>query len=226
MYSLLYILMKYLTLILSAILLGGLIFAAGCVDEPAAEPVLIGDNVTVEFTAYIGDTAMVTSSTEKYQQLLNSGQMPTPLLLINNPSLVAGSTTDDDYLKIQSKVGSDPYWFLIGEYNVMAANMVGMKPGETKTFPIYAAGTDQKTVITTEEAEALGFDLNTLKPGDIVTYTRIVSDTDVDEDGNFNPNNTENEVRMIRDMLILAVTDEGVTLQDTYDTIEMKILVS
>lgn len=224
MYSVLYISMKYLTLILSLFLLGGCILAAGCIDEPVPEPIKIGDTVTVEFTAYIGSTAMVTSSTEKYQQLLSSGQMPTPLLLINNPNLTAGSKTDDDYLTIPSKVGTDPYWFLVGEYNAMAANAVGMKKGETKTFPIYATGTDQKTVLTLEEAEALGFNPDTLKPGDIVTYTRFVADTDIDEEGNFDPNNTENEMKMVRDMLILAVGSDGITLQDTYDTIEMKIL--
>jgi plastocyanin len=217
MYSVPYILMKYL--ILSVFLLGIFLFAAGCISD---EPVAPGDKITVEFTAYIGDQAMVTSSAEKYRELLQAGKMPVPLLMVHNPVITAGSATEDDYMTIPAKVGSHPYWFLIGEYNTMAAQAVGMVKGETKTFPIYAAGTNQSGFMTNEEAEAYGFDPAQLKAGDIITYTRTVSEGGTDDTGNVTTDG--NESVMVRDMLVLEVTDDGLIFQDTYDTIEMKIL--
>lgn len=218
--------MKYLAVVLAVFLLGGLVCAAGCIGSPAtpSEPVKAGDNVTVQFTAYIGDTIMVTSNGTKYQEILDAGTMPIPLILVENPVVTAGAVTSDDYLTLSAKTHKNPYWFLQGEYNVIAANIIGMKKGDTVRIPIYPAGTEMTSVWTNEECADMGINKAQIKPGSRLIYTRTVSEADVDAEGNFNPNNTTNEQNMIRDMLVVAVTADGVTYQEIYDTIEITIM--
>ena len=95
--------MKYLAAGLAAILACCFVFSAGCINTTPSGPIAAGDNVTVEFTMYIGDTVMVTSNETKYNQILTSGQMPVPLILTEDPIGTAGSTTDNDDLTIPPK---------------------------------------------------------------------------------------------------------------------------
>ena len=52
--------MKYLAAGLAAILACCFVFSAGCINTTPSGPIAAGDNVTVEFTMYIGETVMVT----------------------------------------------------------------------------------------------------------------------------------------------------------------------
>ncbi len=216
--------MKYLASLLLIFLLGGILCTAGCVGEEKSVPVAAGENITVQFTGYIGDKVMVTSSTEKYNELLKAGQMPTPLLLVENPVITAAATTDDDYMTIPAKVGSSPFWLLPGEYNVMAANLVGMQKGETKLFPIYASGTNTTSFWSNADCVNLSITPSALKPGDMITYTRTIGETGVDENGEFNTTAIETTQKMVRDMLVVSISADGVTYQEIYDTIEMTVL--
>ncbi|MDV0441865.1 hypothetical protein [Methanorbis furvi] len=216
--------MKHLAAVLAVLLLGGLVFAAGCIGTTPSEPIQAGDNVTVEFTMYIGDTVMVTSNETKYREILDAGRMPVPIILTENVVVTAGNTTDDDYMTLNSKTHKSPYWLLVGEYNVIAANIVGMNKGDTIRMPIYAAGTDMISVWTNEDCENMGIDKNDLKAGQRLTYTRSISEADIAEDGTFNPDNTTNEQTMIRDMLVTNITPDGIEYQEIYDTIEITIV--
>lgn len=217
--------MKHLAVVLAVFLLGGFVCAAGCIGGPTApsDPIKAGDNVTVQFTAYIGDTIMVTSNGTKYQEILDAGKMPVPLILVKNPVVTAGAVTSDDYLTLSTKTRKNPYWFSQGEYNVIAASIIGMEKGDTVRIPIYPAGTVMTLVWTNEECANMGINKAQIQPGLRLTYTRTISEADVDAEGNFNPNNTTKEQNMIRDMLVVAVTADGVTYQEIYDTIEITI---
>ena len=168
--------MKYLAAVLAVFVLGGLVFAAGCIDTTPPGPVQAGDNVTVAFTMYIGDTVMVTSNETKYNEILKSGNMPIPLILTEDPVITAGAVTDNDDLTIPAKTHKNPYWFLKGEYNVIAGNIIGLTKGDTIRIPIYAAGTEKTGFWTNEQSEEQGLDKRQVKAGDRLTYTRTIGD--------------------------------------------------
>ncbi|MDR0980334.1 MAG: hypothetical protein LBL85_00845 [Methanocalculaceae archaeon] len=216
--------MKYLAAVLAVFLLGGLVFAAGCVGTTPSGPIQAGDNVTVEFTMYIGDTVMVTSNETKYDQILMSGKMPVPLILTKDPVITAGSVTDNDDLTIPAKTHKNPYWFLKGEYNVIAGNIVGLEKGDTIRIPIYAEGTEKTGFWTNEQCEEQGLDKRLVKAGDRLTYTRMIGDATSTGEGEYDQNNLTNQHFMIHEMLIVAVTDEGLTYQELYDTVEITIV--
>ncbi|HJK09008.1 MAG TPA: hypothetical protein O0X54_05700 [Methanocorpusculum sp.] len=216
--------MKYLAAGLAAILACCFVFSAGCINTTPSGPIAAGDNVTVEFTMYIGDTVMVTSNETKYNQILTSGQMPVPLILTEDPVVTAGSTTDNDDLTIPTKTHSNPYWFLIGEYNVIAGNIVGLEKGDTICIPIYAEGTEKTGFWTNEQCDEQGLNKQLLKAGDRLTYTRTIGDATSTEDGGYDQNNLTNQQTMIHQLLVIDVTNEGVTYQELYDTVEITIV--
>lgn len=216
--------MKHLAAVLAVLLLGGLVLAAGCVGTTPAEPIRASDNVTVEFTMYIGDTVMVTSNETKYTSILNAGQMPVPLILTEDLVVTAGSTTDNDDLTVPVKTHKNPYWLLKGEYNVIAGNIFGMEKGDTIRIPIYAAGTEKNGVWTNEECEEKGIDKRLVQAGDRLTYTRMIGDSTPDQNSAVNENNLTNQQTMIHEMLVVAVTDAGLEFQELYDTVEITIV--
>ncbi|MCZ0860403.1 MAG: hypothetical protein O0X93_02650 [Methanocorpusculum sp.] len=216
--------MKYLAAVFAVFLIGGFVFAAGCVETTPSGPIQAGDNVTVEFTMYIGDTVMVTSNETKYDQILKAGKMPVPLILTEDPVVTAGATTDNDDLTISAKTHKSPYWFLKGEYNVIAGNIVGLEKGDTIRIPIYAEGTEKTGFWTNEQCEEQGLDKRLVKAGDRLTYTRMIGDATSTGDGEYDQGNLTNQQTMIHEMLILAVTDEGLTYQELYDTVEITIV--
>ncbi|MCZ9312043.1 MAG: hypothetical protein O0V67_01575 [Methanocorpusculum sp.] len=216
--------MKYLAAVFAVFLIGGFVFAAGCVEKTPSGPIQVGDNVTVEFTMYIGDTVMVTSNETKYDQILKAGKMPVPLILTEDPVVTAGATTDNDDLTISAKTHKSPYWFLKGEYNVIAGNIVGLEKGDTIRIPIYAEGTEKTGFWTNEQCEEQGLDKRLVKAGDRLTYTRMIGDATSTGDGEYDQGNLTNQQTMIHEMLILAVTDEGLTYQELYDTVEITIV--
>ncbi|MDV0443733.1 hypothetical protein [Methanorbis rubei] len=216
--------MKHIAAILAVLLLGGLVFAAGCIGTTPSEPIQAGDNVTVEFTMYIGDTVMVTSNETKYKEILDAGKMPVPIILTEDPVITAGATTENDDLTIPTKTHKSPYWFLMGEYNVIAGNVMGLEKGDTIRIPIYAEGTEKTGFWTNEECEEKGIDTRMVKAGDRLTYTRTIGDAIDVGDGQYDQNNLANEQTMIRDMLITKVTADGIEYQEIYDTIEITIV--
>jgi plastocyanin len=215
--------MKSLMAIFAIFLLGGLAFAAGCVETPSSGMIQAGDDVTVEFTMYIGDTVMVTSNETKYNQILSSGKMKIPLILAEDPIITAGTSTDDDDLTIPTKTHKNPYWFLKGEYNVIAGNIVGLKMGDTIRIPIYADETDKTVFWTNEQCKEWRVDKHLIKAGDRLTYTKTI-DNATGIGGSRYDHDHVNQKNMIREMLIVAVTDEGLTYQELYDTIEITVV--
>lgn len=216
--------MKYLAAVLAVFLLGGLVFAAGCIGTTPSGPVKTGENVTVEFTMYIGDTVMVTSNESKYKEILNAGKMPTPLILTEDPVITVGAVTENDDITIPSKTHKNPYWLLKGEYNVIAGNIAGLTKGDTIRVPIYAAGTEKTGFWTNAQCEEQGIDKRLLKAGDRLTYTRMIGDTMPDANGTVDEGNLTNQQTMIHEMLVVSVTDEGLTYQELYDTVEITIV--
>jgi hypothetical protein len=215
--------MKNLIAVFAIVLLGWFAFAAGCVETPPSGMIQAGDNVTVEFTMYIGDTVMVTSNETRYNQILNSGKMKIPLILAENPIITAGTITDNDDLTIPTKTHKNPYWFLKGEYNVIAGNIMGLKMGDTIRIPIYADGTEKTVFWTNEQCEEWRLDKHLVKTGDRITYTKMVDDAASTGDNRYD-HNLVNQKNMIREMLIVSVTDEGLTYQELYDAVEITIV--
>ncbi|MDU9375550.1 hypothetical protein McpSp1_01270 [Methanocorpusculaceae archaeon Sp1] len=216
--------MKHLAAVLAVLLLGGLVFAAGCIGTTPSEPIQAGDNVTVEFTMYIGDTVMVTSNETKYREILDAGRMPVPIILTEDPVITAGATTENDDLTIPTKTHKSPYWFLMGEYNVIAGNIAGLEKGDTIRIPIYAEGTEKTGFWTNEQCEEKGIDKRLVRSGDRLTYTRTIGDAIDVGDGQYDQNNLANEQTMIRDMLVTNITPDGIEYQEIYDTIEITIV--
>lgn len=216
--------MKYLATVLAVFVLGGLVFAAGCIGTTPSAQVQAGDNVTVEFTMYIGDTVMVTSNETKYEEIFKAGEMPVPLILTEDPVITAGAVTDNDDLTIPAKTHKNPYWLLKGEYNVIAGNIVGLAKGDTIRIPIYAAGTEKTGFWTNEQCEEQGLDKRLVHAGDRLTYTRTIGDAAGTGNGEYDQSTLTNQQTMIHEMLIVAVTDEGLTYQELYDTVEITIV--
>ncbi len=216
--------MKHLAAVLAVFLLGGLVLAAGCIGTTPSEPIKTGDNVTVQFTAYIGDTVMVTSNETKYREILDAGKMPVPLILTENPVITAGATTDNDDITLSTKTHTNPYWLLKGEYNVIAGNIIGLKKGDTIRVPIYSEGTEKTGFWTNEQCEEQGLNKNMVKAGDRLTYTRTIGETTSDENGTVDSGNLTNQQTMIHEMLVTAVTPDGLEYQELYDTMEITIV--
>jgi hypothetical protein len=216
--------MKYLATAIVVFLLCSLVFTAGCIETSPSRQIQVGDNVTVEFTMYIGDVVMVTSNETKYDQILKSGMMPVPLILTEDPIVTAGDTTNNEELTIPTKTHKNPYWFLKGEYNVIAGNIVGLERGDTIRIPIYTHETEKTGFLTNEQCKEQGLDKRVIKTGDRLTYTRTIDDVTSIGKGEYNQNNIINKQSMIHEMLVVAVIDEGLTYQELYDTVEITVV--
>jgi hypothetical protein len=216
--------MKYFATAIVVFLLCSLVFTAGCIETPPPRQIQAGDNVTVEFTMYIGDVVMVTSNETKYNQILKSGMMSIPLILAEDLVVTAGEATNNEELTIPTKTHKNPYWFLKGEYNVIAGNIVGLERGDTIRIPIYTYETEKTGFLTNEQCKEQGLGKRFIKTGDRLTYTRTSGDATSIGKGEYNQNNLANKQSMIREMLVIAVTDEGLTYQELYDTVEITIV--
>lgn len=164
----------------------------------------IGNTADVEYTMYIGDTPMITSSYDIFQAA-DAAKLPA---VTSNLRLTAGIQTNET---IHVPTGYEyPFRMFPAEMNQIAAGVIGMGLDETRTLS--SSGSGYVTQITPEQAEQMGIDYATWDIGSMGSLNFV----DEDADGN--------ETLSIRPALVVEKTDEAMTLQYGYDRIVMKLI--
>lgn len=164
----------------------------------------IGNTADVEYTMYIGDTPMVTSSYDVFQAA-DASKLPT---VTANMRITAGIQTNET---IYVPTGTEyPFRMFPAEMNQISAGVIGMGIDETRTLA--SSGSAYITQFTPEQAAGMGIDYVNWTVGSMGTLNFV----DEDETGN--------ETISIRPALVTAKTDEAMTLQYGYDRIVMKLI--
>lgn len=169
-----------------------------------------GDLVYVDYTMYIGDVPMVTSSRDVYNES-PAGIIPavTPQLV-----LVAGQQVDvvnSTPLLINSSTYTYPFQMWNSEYNQLATGVIGLGAGQSRT--VESTGSSSQTTYTRETAEEMGIDYDNWTVGTMGILNFPVV------------NETSNTTTMsIRPALVTNKTADEMVLQYGYDTIEMTVV--
>jgi hypothetical protein len=164
----------------------------------------IGDTADVEYTMYIGETPMVTSSYEVFQAA-NASQLPA---VTANMRFVAGIQTNET---VYVPTGSEePFRMFPSEMNQISSGVIGLGINETRTLA--SSGSAYTSQITPADAAAMGIDYANWTIGSMGNLNFV----DTAADGN--------ETVSIRPALVTAKTDEAMTLQYGYDTIGIRLV--
>ncbi|MCZ0861183.1 hypothetical protein O0S10_08115 [Methanocorpusculum sp. MG] len=168
-----------------------------------------GDLAYVDYTMYIGDVPMVTSSLDVFNNS-PADRLPTWTQTLG---LVAGQQMDvvnGTPLLINSSY-EYPFRMLNQEYNQIATGVVGLAVGESRT--VESTGSFFQTTYTKDQAEEMGIDYANWTVGTMGLMNFPVV------------NETSNTTTMaIRPALVTNKTADEMVLQYGYDTIEMKVV--
>ncbi|HJJ90585.1 MAG TPA: hypothetical protein O0W88_01850 [Methanocorpusculum sp.] len=169
----------------------------------------MGQIVAVDYTMYIGDIPMITSSIDVY----NASPVDKLPTVTESLGLVAGHQMDvanGTPILINSSYGC-PFRMLNQEYNQISTGVVGLGIGELKTVKSF--GSFFQTTYTKDQSIEMGIDYTNWSVGMMGLM-------------NFPVINTINNTTMmaIRPVLVTNKTDEEMVIQYGYDTIDMKIV--
>ncbi|MDR3102178.1 MAG: hypothetical protein LBU24_02960 [Methanocalculaceae archaeon] len=188
-------------------------------DTTVTGPVRAGDWAEMEYTMYIGDVPMVTSSFDVFRKSVsNVFSADKPLIFTRNLSIVAGQQADTVngtriLIDILPSAYDQPmFWMLNSESNQVTAGVIGLRLGEPPR-EVLSTGDTFKMDCTKDRAIAMGLDYNNWTVGAIV----ILNFPEVNA-----ANNTT--TMAIRPALVINKTDEKMVLQYGYDTIKIKLL--
>jgi hypothetical protein len=168
-----------------------------------------GDLAYVDYTMYIDDVPMVTSSLDVFNNSpANHSPMWTQTL-----DLVAGqqmNVVDDHPLLINSSY-EYPFRMLKQEYNQIAIGIIGLAMDESKV--VESTGSFFQMTYTKDQVEEMGIDYANLTVGEVVLMHFPVV------------NETSNITTMaVRPALVINKTTDEMILQYGYDAIEMNVV--
>ncbi|MDR0439072.1 MAG: hypothetical protein LBH02_02500 [Methanocalculaceae archaeon] len=169
----------------------------------------IGDPAHVDYTMYIDDIPMVTSSIDVFS---DSPACRLPMLT-QTLDLVSGrqmDVADRNPLLINSSY-EYPFWMLKQEYNQIATGIVGLAVGESRT--VKSLGSSFQTTYTKNQMKEMGIDYADWTIGTIGLMNYQISNEN---------NNTTTMV--IRPALVINETADEMIIQYGYDTIVMKVV--
>lgn len=168
-----------------------------------------GNIVAVDYTMYIGDVPMVTSSIDVYNAS-PANRLPAVTEYLG---LIAGQQVDvvnGTPILINSSY-EYPFRMLNQEYNQLATGVIGLAVGESRT--VESIGSQFQTTYTKEQADEMGIDYANWTVGTMGLMNFPVV------------NATSNTTTMaIRPALVTNKTADEMVLQYGYDTIEMKVV--
>ena len=171
-----------------------------------------GNGVNVEYTMYIGDTPMVTSSLEVFEAA-NVSNLP---VTTGNLQFIAGQQADANGSILIPSGYENQFKMFPSEFNQISAGTIGMSLGETRNLT--SLGAALVTAITPEQAANMGIDYNNWTVGSMGILNFVETNTTVNETA------STNETISIRSALVTAKTNESMTLQYGYDNIVMKLI--
>ena len=175
----------------------------------ATGSLVAGDLAYVDYTMYIGDVPMVTSSIEVY----NASPADRLPAVSEYLGLVAGQQVDvvnGTPILINSSY-EHPFRMMNQEFNQIATGVVGLAVGESRT--VESTGSFFKTTYTKDQAAEMGIDYANWTVGTMGLLNFPVV------------NATSNTTTMaIRPALVTNKTADEMVLQYGYDTIEMKVV--
>ncbi|MDU9376031.1 hypothetical protein McpSp1_06180 [Methanocorpusculaceae archaeon Sp1] len=175
---------------------------------PTGGVVEAGNLVEVEYTMYINNTPMVTSSIDVF----NASSIDKLPAVTQNLGVIAGQQVDvvnGSAILINSSY-EYPFRMLNQEYNQIASGVIGLGAGQSRT--VQSTGDYFKTVYTKENAEEMGIDYANWTVGTMGIMNFPTEDA------------TGNVTMAIRPALVTSKTDEEMVLQYGYDTIDMKVI--
>jgi hypothetical protein len=168
-----------------------------------------GDLAYVDYTMYIGDVPMVTSSLDVFE---NSSAHHLPMWT-QTLDLVAGQQMNvvDDYPLLIDSSYEYPFRMLKLEYNQIATGIVGLAVGESKV--VESAGSFFQMTYTKDQMEGMGIDYVNWAVGEVgLMHFPTV-------------NETSNITTMaVRPALVVDKTADEMIFQYGYDAIEMNVV--
>ncbi|MDR0981150.1 MAG: hypothetical protein LBL85_05195 [Methanocalculaceae archaeon] len=175
----------------------------------ASGTLVAGDLAYVDYTMYIGDIPMVTSSLDVF----NNSPVNRSPTWTQTLGLVAGQQMDvvnGTPILINSSY-EHPFRLLNQEYNQIATGVIGLAVGESRT--VESTGSFFQTTYTKDQAEEMGIDYANWTVGSMGLMNFPVL------------NETTNTTMMaIRPALVTNKTADEMVLQYGYDTIEMTVV--
>lgn len=175
----------------------------------ATGTLVAGDIAEVEYTMYIGEVPMVTSSLDIFNNS-PTDRLPT---WTQNLGLAAGRQVDvvnGTPILINSSY-EHPFRMLNQEFNQIATGTVGLAIGESRT--VQSTGSYFQTTYTKDQAEQMDIDYTNWTVGTMGLMNFPVL------------NATSNTTTMaIRPALVTNKTTDEMVLQYGYDTIKMKVV--
>ena len=168
-----------------------------------------GDLVYVDYTMYIGDVPMVTSSIDVYNES-PADRLPAVTSMLG---LIAGQQVDvvNGTLLLMNSSYEYPFRMLNQEYNQIATGVIGLGAGQSRT--VESTGSYFQTTYTRDVAEEMGIDYDNWTVGTMGLLNFPVV------------NETSNTTTMaIRPALVTNKTADEMVLQYGYDTIEMTVV--
>jgi hypothetical protein len=169
----------------------------------------VNDPAHVDYTMYIDDIPMVTSSAD----IFNDSPASRLPMWVQSLDLVAGRQMDvanRDHILINSSY-EYPFWMMKQEYNQIAAGIVGLSVGGSKT--VKSLGSSFQMTYTKNQMEEMGIDYAEWTVGAIGLMNFQIA------------NKNDNETTMvIRPALIIDKTADEIILQYGYDTIVMVVV--
>jgi hypothetical protein len=170
----------------------------------------INDPAHVEYTMYIGDIPMVTSSID----IFNNAPAHHLPMWVQSLDLIAGSqmdATNRDQILLNSSY-EYPFWMLKQEYNQIATGIVGLAVGGSKT--VKSLGSSFQIAYTKDQMKEMDIDYAELTVGKIGLMNFQVANKNDDE-----------STMVIRPALVIKKTADEIILQYGYDTIVMEVVV-